>query len=277
MSDVPALVTNWEKITRTVISSIRVNGELVARKLQPDLFPDDPEGTQVLTLYNARAGALQRKMNALAQRAGAVRGQRGNDEALRNELQGAVTDLRGDVMRTRSIVEAFFDPAIVAQTGLTGETPNDPDDLVLYAGHAAEQLRVIVFPALDEEKEGITFNPVRRAEQFEAGVARLKAAKDAEATDSRVEQQAMQARDQAERDLRYAYIAAADEFSADAVQAGYPEIAERVRPTSRRREGKPEPIDLEESDPAAPEIEADPERDPEAPDPTLVTDPSSEG
>lgn len=276
MSDVPVLVTNWKKVTRTVISSIRVNGELVAKELQPIFFPDEPEGKQVLTLYHARADALERKVEVLQQRALKLRGERGNDESLRQELKEAVTDLRAHVMRTRALLEAFFEPAIVAQTGLIGKTPEDADALDSYATHASGKLREIAFPALDEEKEGVTFNPIRRAEQLEAGVARIRAAKGAQATDSRVEQQVMQSRDDAEKDLRYCYIGTADGFSADATQAGYPRIADRVRPTALRREGKPEPIDLEENDLAEPARKSEPHGDPEPPDPTLVTDPSSD-
>src|SRR5690606_34898047 len=101
-------------------------------------------------------------------------------------------------------------------------------------------------------------------------VVRLQAATQALADDARDDQKAVKARDEAEEDLQTAYIAAADLFAADAAAAGHRDIADRVRPTARRRDGLPEATDLQ------PTTDTD-TTDTGDPDPVLVEgDPTSE-
>jgi hypothetical protein len=247
MAEVPVLVTNWKKVVRTVVASIRANADLVAPKIQRDLYPEDPEGTQVRTGYLARADALERKVQTLDLRAQAVLAERGDDTALANEHEAAKQALRQRIIRTRSFGEGAFDAAVMAQLGLTGETPRDPDALLTYGAHAAKQLRAVPLPAIDEEEEGASFKAERHATLIESGVARLHAATQALADDARDEQKALKARNEAEEDLRTAYIAAAAVFAGDAVAAGHRDIADRVRPTARRRDGLPEDVDLQDN------------------------------
>ena len=248
MAEVPALVTNWKKVVRTVVSSIRANIDLVAPKVQRDLYPEEPEGTQVRTMYLARAASLERKLTILETLAGDVLAERSDDKVVANTHEAARRALRDRIMRTRSFAEGSFDDAILANLGLTGETPRDPDALVTYATHASKQLREVRLPATNEE-EGASFDAARRAALIDEGITHLRAATDALAEDERDEQKAVKARNEAEEDLRYGYIAAADGFAADAIAAGHRDIADRVRPTARRRDGLPEPVDLEAEDP----------------------------
>lgn len=229
--------------------AIRANIDLVAPKVQRDLFPEEPEGTQVRTMYLARASSLERKLEVLETRAGDVLTERSDNKAVANAHEAARLSLRDRVMRTRSFAEGAFDDATLANLGLTGETPRDPDELVTYATHAAKQLREVTLPEPNEEEDGASFNAARRAALIDEGIARLKAATDGIAEDERDEQKAVKARNEAEEDLRYGYIAAADGFAADAIAAGHRDIADRVRPTARRRDGLPEPVDLEADDP----------------------------
>lgn len=253
MADVPKLVTNWRRVTWTVISSIRENADRIAPKIQRDLYPDDPEGDQVRTAYLARASCIERKLDVLEARALALLAERGDNAALIRELDEATTALRQVVIRTRSFAAGSFEPELLEQLGLTGDTPRDARALRMYAANSSSQLRKVALPETSAEALGASFDGARSATLIEAGLTRLDAALAAIAQDGREDETALRERDEAEEDLRYSYIGAADLFAADAVAAGHRKIADRVRPTARRREGVPEDTDV---------------------DPTLVTGPT---
>ena len=66
----------------------------------------------------------------------------------------------------------------------------------------------------------------------------------------------MSTRDQALDALRQAYSHIADAYAAYAALVGMHDVADRVRPTAKRRNGTPEPADTQPADPAAPEFPA---------------------
>src|SRR5690606_2484797 len=76
MAEVPALYTNWRRVTRTVIASVRANIDLIAPVLQRDFHPESPEGNQVRDHYLARVAALERKVEKLKDAALAVNAER---------------------------------------------------------------------------------------------------------------------------------------------------------------------------------------------------------
>lgn len=246
MAKVPALVTNWRRVARTVVSSIDANIDVIAPPLQRELFPDDPEGDDVRRWYLARARWLERKVDVFQECALGVLAEQGDDSALRKNKEAAVAALRDVTRRTRSIAEGIYDPPTLKKLGLTGDTPANPDALVTYAANAASNLRTVALPPVDVP--GVTFDPAERAARIEEALRRVEEAVRAQSADERENQGALRARDEAEEELRRAYVATADGFAADAAAAGFPRIAERVRPTSRRRAGLPEPEDLEGGD-----------------------------
>ncbi len=65
----------------------------------------------------------------------------------------------------------------------------------------------------------------------------------------RENQAALNARDQALTELRHAYSHVADSYAADAALVGMQKVADKVRPTAKRRDGTPEPADT--ADPGA--------------------------
>lgn len=243
MAEVPALYSNWKRVTRTVIASIRTNIDLVAPILQRDLHPESPEGTDVRDHYLAKAAALERKVGVLEERALAVLAERADDVALESDRLAAVSEVRERVIRTRSMMQGAYSRELLAKVGLTGETPVDVDKLVTYAKGAVSGLRGTPLPA---PEDGASVDAARRAELIEQALTRLDALTDGLALEARQEQQAIQARDVAETAVRLAYIAAADGFAADTNAAGFPAIADRVRPTARRRLGLPEEDDVED-------------------------------
>lgn len=243
MAEVPALYTNWRRVTRTVIASVRANIDLIAPVLQRDFHPESPEGNQVRDHYLARVAALERKVEKLKDAALAVNAERADDVALEDEQEAAVTEVRERVMRTRSMMEGAYSRPVLAAVGLTGETPTRIDALVAYATGAVKGLRKTPLPT---PAEGASVDAARRAELIEEALMRLDALTDGVALEQREEQQAINARNAVETAVRLAYIALADSFAADANAAGHPAIADRVRPTARRRLGLPEEDDVED-------------------------------
>src|SRR5690606_16619514 len=158
----------------------------------------------------------------------------GDNRGLITTRDAATMRVRRRISRTRSFAEGTCEPAVITQLGLTGRTPRDPVELLTYAANASKQLRALVLPPPSEEDDGASFNPGRRAQLSEEAAAELKAAVQAMAQDEREDQGALAARDEAEDEVSYSYIAAADLFTADANAAGFPKIADQVRPTHRR-------------------------------------------
>jgi hypothetical protein len=91
------------------------------------------------------------------------------------------------------------------------------------------------------------------ADQLAAGAAQVRDALGAWKQEEREGQTAMNARDDAETKLRRTYSTVADMFTAYASMAGLDAVADRVRPTARRRAGLPEPVDAEVGEPTVTE------------------------
>lgn len=262
--NVSAMLTNWMMIVRTVVASMRANGAVVAAAVEAQLFASDPRN-RVAEVLAAKADLLEHKLRVLRQRARAVTHERGDDDAVDVELAAAVAAVRDLVMRTRSLFSSQFSGAILAGLALTGETPDDPDALEEYAAAVRDALGRITLPATDD---GVTIDSAHRARLLDEGVTRLHAAIEATAAEDREEQGVVGERNKAEADLRQTYIGIADGFAADAVLAGRPDIADRVRPTSRRRKGIPEEVDHES------DVEGDAEND--VGDDLVTGDPNAE-
>ena len=246
MANVSALVVSWTMVIRTVVTSIRHNLDVVASGAEAVFYPDGPpESGRLRALLIAMADTLERLLEELATREKELEMERGDDPAVREDDRSAYSALRARVIRTRSIIDGAFGPAIAAKLGFTGETPENEDALAQYAGTAIEALRAGVLP--EPGDDGVTIDAGRLADQIEADSTALKNAQRAVAEEVRQAQTAITARDDAEATLRGAYVGIADTFTAWALLAGRPDIADRVRPTARRRAGLPEATDSESS------------------------------
>ncbi len=242
---VSAMLANWMYIGRAVLASIRANVGAIAAELERRLPPG--EALKIREFHLRKAEMLEQKLEALAAADQALIHERGDDAAVKKALLDAIDNLRSRVIRTRASIMAAYGPEMVAKYGLSGETPDNTDALVQYASSAQAALENKPLPEPEEsdEGEGIILDGARLAFRLGQDRDMLKTAQNAVARELREEQAALAARNRAMDEVKETYIGVADGFAADAFLAGYREVADRVRPTARRREGKPEPTDLD--------------------------------
>lgn len=242
---VSALLTNWRNIGRTVLTSIDTNIDAVVAELERRLPPG--EALTIREFHLRKAALLEQKLEAFAAADRALIHERGDDAAVKKALVDAHDRLRARVIRTRSAILSAYGPEVVARYGLSGETPDNTDALVQYAASAQEALETKPFPEPGEgyDDEGIVLDRARLALLLGQDRDMVRAAQQAIARELREEQAAVATRNRAVEELQEVYSAVADGFAADASLAGLHPIADRVRPTARRREGKPEPTDVD--------------------------------
>ncbi len=169
MANVSALVVSWTMVIRTVVTSIRHNSDVVASGAEAVFYPDGPpESGRLRALLIAMADTLERLLEELATREKELEMERGDDPAVREDDRSAYSALRARIIRTRSIIDGAFGPAIAAKLGFTGETPENEDALAQYAGTAIEALRAGVLP--EPGDDGVTIDAGRLADQNRGGL-----------------------------------------------------------------------------------------------------------
>lgn len=245
MANVSAAVANWVAVVRTVETSVDQHGDAIAQGARAKLFPDDGAGMELKPIVDAMGARLGADIESLRQRDIDLAAERADDAGSRKQRDDAVADGRLTVMRSRSVLEGAFSDDIVMAAGLSGQTPQDPDILAQYCDAAATSLRRLTLPPAFG---GLTVDPAALADRLSASATAIRSSLTATKREEREAQAADTARDEAEAALRRDYVAIAGAISALATLAGLDDVADRVRPTARRRAGVPEPIDTAPAD-----------------------------
>lgn len=176
----------------------------------------------------SRADTLDRDERAL-------RAERADDDAPRAARNRAASELRETLFEVSDTLAGTFGSDEPTRYGLAGTTPNDPDLLIARARNTVTLLHTL---APSPAKPGRTADLAVLATELETRITPLAAALRAVATEAREEQALLVQRDASAEKLDQAYAATAAIASALLELAGQPELADRVRPTQRRRAGK---------------------------------------
>jgi hypothetical protein len=249
MAEVSKQVANWALVTRTVSSALEQHGADLAVQLERELFPDGaPAGLTVAGVLEAMSGALRRRLEETRRLDRALAVERADDPAARDERDAAIAELRAALLGARGAVEGAFGPAAATRTGLAGRLPDNPDQLVQRARAAADLLSEA---ELGEPASGIRIDGAAVAARLRGGAERLAMALEAVQREAREEQERLDARNRAVEGLSRCYSGIADATAGFLTVVDRAEVADRVRPTARRRSGLPEPDDEPAADPAA--------------------------
>ena len=241
MAEVSKQIANWTLVTRTVESALEQQGPELARELEKELFPDGPPADLTLAaVLEAMRAALHRRLEKARDEDLALAVERADDPAARDRRDEAIDALRATLMAARSTIEGLFGDDAVVRTGLDGRLPDSPDALVQEARAAAS---ILADTDLGEPAPGVQFDGAQFAAQLRESADRLAEALRAVQRESREEQQAMHARDESVAALSACYRGIAGATVGLATTVGRDDVAERVRPTARRRSGLPEPAD----------------------------------
>lgn len=252
MADVSKMVSDRTAIARTVLTSLSVHGAEVSDDLEKILFPAGPPAhltvAQVLTALGA---TIERATTALTDADLANAAELADDEAPRTARDQGIIDLRSKLIGIRGTLSSVFGTAILGAYGLAGETPEDADLLVHRAGNIANLLATR--PLVEKPKhDGVTVDAKLLGHSLEKPIAHLTAALADVKREEREAQLTLKVRNEAALVWNTRYQGVADVVTGIFEMVGQTDLAERVRPTARRRAGLAEAVDLPATPPADP-------------------------
>ena len=241
MPNVSKIISDRGKVTSTVVNALEVRGSGVAAALSQVLFPDGaPPNCDVGVFLGALSGALTRAQDQLEEADLAHAEELGDDPAARDLRDNARAALVELVQTVRAGLPIAFGARALGRIDLQ-TMPRGDRELISGARNSAKHLTPAVLgPAVSDL---VTLDlPVLRERLVQAADAFSGALGGVE-RERREAQQTLERRDEAADLWRRSYVGVADTFTALATFAGFDEVAGRVKPTARRRAGRPELLD----------------------------------
>jgi hypothetical protein len=236
------LVANRADIARTVTTAGEQCAEEIAALLDSLLFPDGvPPVVTTRELILALVALLVRNQAKLEEKDMLLAKELGDDVMARDARDAQHIHTRAAVIGIRTVIDGMFGPVGLARAGLSAAVPTNNDALVQLATSAAHQIETNDLGTA----EGMTLDRPSLAGKLRASAQAFRTTLDMTKTELRETQVARAERDQQAEVWLEIYPGVADILAGLASIAGRTDIADRVRPTARRREGVPEPIDLE--------------------------------
>jgi hypothetical protein len=251
MADVSKMVSDRVAISRTVLASLHVHGAEVSEDLEKLLFPKGPPAhLTVAMVLEALGHALAQARSELTAADLAHAGELADDDAPRAARDNAIAEVRARLIGIRGALSSVFGSGILTTYGLGGETPDDAELLVHRATNVAKLLAER--PIVETPKQtGVTVSAAALAQSLQQPIADLTAALADVGREVREAQLTLKARNDAVAEWNARYQGVADVVTGifELVRRG--DLADLVRPTSRRRAGVAEQGDLAE-EPAKP-------------------------
>jgi hypothetical protein len=245
MAEVSKVVSDRVAITRTLTWAIEVHGAEVATAIEAALFPNGaPANCDVRVFLAALRAHAQRAADDVASKDQVHAMELADDAAPRQARETARAALRESIIGIRATLEGVYGPTILSAYGLTGETPTDADELLHMASTTEELLRNR--PLTDKPlRIGIAVDPKAIADDLKGRIADLRAALGDVRREEREAQLTREARNAALTAWTTSYQGVADTVTGLFELAGKSALADRVRPTARRRAGMTEDADME--------------------------------
>ena len=189
-------------------------------------------------------GTLKRATEALERVDREYMDEQADDQEYRSRRDESSAQLRQRLMSTTDLFKGTYSAKTALAYGLGGPTPDDNDLLLRKVATAESLLRE---RPLTEEPftSGVTINASALADGLKQDAERLRQALEDIKREGRELEQALVARDRAAEAWNTAYQGVADTLTGLYDLAGEEDLAERIRPTNRRRVGLPEEDDVQ--------------------------------
>ncbi|TXD44285.1 hypothetical protein FRC96_00610 [Lujinxingia vulgaris] len=250
MAQISRTSANRSAISRTIGSSAEVHQESAGERLDRLLFPDGvPPNLTSGQFMVAIANVARRSAEGFEGAERFLATERGEDRRRRVVRDEAVTELRQVLIKVRGAIVNFWGEYAAQDVGFVGNTPETPDLLLSYATNVQEKLaagfegyKVDMPDDLDLGRP----DPANLAAAIDTRARRLIASMEDYQVEERETQAALNARDKADAAWSRHYSPVASIIEGLFRLAEMPELAERVRPTARRRAGLVEEADLGE-------------------------------
>lgn len=248
---VSRMVADRVAITKNVVVAIEVHGPEIAPTLDALLFPNGkPAGMNMGHVVAAFGHLLGRITTNLVEADQAHTNELADDDGYRKKREQTIADLRGQLVALRTAFTNNYDASVAAAYGLAAALPDDNQSLIHTAGSVEKLLRTR--PLAEKPKmKGLTIDPLLSADDLRAAADAMQTALGDVEREKREAQATLDKKNTELETWGRHYPAIADLTSLLFVLADRPALAERVKPTARRRAGLPESEDLP-SDTTAP-------------------------
>jgi hypothetical protein len=245
------MVSDRNAISNTVLAAINVHSPEVVATIEEALFPDGPpKDLTVSGLFSAIGALLARRTDALAKADLEHALELADDDPYRRAKEEKIADMRGYFAALTSSFDSLYGPKVAAVYGLGAAPPEDAPALLTMARTVEHLLRTRPLTEAPKRK-GMTVDPIALADNVKMVAAELSAAVDDVERERREAQLTQNKKNEAMAGWSHGYQGAADLVTALFALANRQDLAERVRPTARRRAGLPEvedtPPDAEQS------------------------------
>ena len=246
-SNVSQMVADRVTITNTVVSAIRIHGPEIADVVEKALFPAGlPNNLKIADVLGALAAHLEKRTNALVDADRAHTNELADDDGLRQTRDERTIDLKDLLSNLRSNLMRNYGPIAAGAYGLGAALPDDAPALLLLAGQVESLLRTR--PLVEAaKKQSLKIDALLVADDVRDSAAALRTTLGDVEREKREAQLTLGVKTEAMANWGNTYPAVADATAAFFALAGRTDLAQRVRPTARRRAGLP---DEETSTPA---------------------------
>lgn len=237
------LIADRTAILRTVRTALHIHGPEIAVDLEKLLFPGGaPQNLTVQGFLTALENTLGRYGEALIAADETHAAELADDGGYRAKREACIHELRNYHTTLRDLFIRNYGPEVAAAYGLSGALPEDTQVLLNTTKNAAKLLRSRPLTEVARNKS-LKLDPLAAADDLDAHNAALAASLDDIEREKREAQVTLSAKDAQIARWPVVYSGAADAAAALFVLGGRPELAEKVRPTARRRAGTPEAED----------------------------------
>jgi hypothetical protein len=231
-----------QSITRNINSALLAHLDPVAQKAGELLFPAGvPPGIDMRVVCLGFTGLLQTSADGVAHCDREVARERSEDDDARAKRDQAAGNARGGLFSVRDAASSAFGADILSTIGLSGRIPEQSEALLTFTRNVATTL-----PALATRPSANSFvqlDVVVAAAELTLLSDVLASALTGVARDMRETQMAQSQRNEAVERWRQNYSMVANLIEGLLRAAGFHHVADRVRPTRRRRAGETEPED----------------------------------
>ncbi len=253
MSKLSEQVQNQIRVSEKVVASGRTHAAKIAAELAARAKQVQGNGTTATAeafeaVILASADGLAKATADLRENEQILAAERADDGPVRAARDSATAHVAGLVTLLRSTVEDHLGSAALATYGLAGETPRVPAKLLQHVQNVAqllEQNHTTVTSAL-----GTSFDTTMAAQALKKKAAELAVHIKDDDREARELETALANRGRAVAAWSDAYQGTAATLEGLYRQAGWKELAEKVRPTQRKLRGDDAGADTEETPPA---------------------------
>ncbi|HRI68838.1 MAG TPA: hypothetical protein PK156_31630 [Polyangium sp.] len=254
MSDpnVSRMVADRVAITTTVTTAIQIHGPEIVPIIEKTLFPAGARNDLTIAdVVNAIATHLERVTNALVDADRAHTTELADDDGLRLTRDERTVDMKDLLTTLRSNLLRNYGATVCGAYGLGNAIPEDAAALLILAGNVESLLRS---RSLTEppKNQSLKIDPILAANDVRDTAATLRTALAKVEQERREAQLTQSTKNEAMAAWGTTYSAAADCTAAFFALAGRTDLAQRVRPTARRRAGLPDEESAPPQPPATP-------------------------